>query len=49
MDDFKNKCGKGSWPLMKAIAKGLAKEWFFKLFHDDLNFDPWNCKCLIFY
>jgi chitinase len=26
MDDFKNKCGKGSWPLMKAIAKGLAKE-----------------------
>jgi len=26
MDDFKNKCGKGTWPLMKAIAKGLAKE-----------------------
>lgn len=26
MDDFQNKCGKGTWPLMKAIAKGLAKE-----------------------
>jgi len=25
MDDFHNLCGEGSWPLMKAIAKGLAK------------------------